>query len=237
MKVEIWSDILCPWCGLGTHRLGQAVARFEHGGQVEVVHRSYQLQPDWPAEVVMTSRQSLTQKYGLSEAQFEATTGRVEELAKADGLQPYVVSGNKVGNTQLAHEFLAYATSKGLHAQAWHHMFRAYFGEVRSIFDVDALLGLAGELGLDREETRQVLTEHRFRAQVQEDARQAQRLGARGVPFTVIDGRYGVPGAQDTDTLLQVLRQAWTESHPVQLVGDAEEICGPDGCAVPATGR
>ncbi|MFI2436146.1 DsbA family protein [Streptomyces sp. NPDC018693] len=90
-------------------------------------------------------------------------------------------------------------------------------------------------MGLDRDLTRQVLTDRRYRTQVKDDARRAQRLGATGAPFIVVDGRYGVPGAQDSDTLLDLLQTAWDETHPITLTpaGDAPG-CGPDGCAVPA---
>lgn len=237
MKVEIWSDIICPWCGLGNHRLDKAVERFEHGDDVEVIHRSFQLDPSLPSGPAMTPRQMLKQKHGLADAQVEAATRKVETLAQQDGLSPYFVLDNKIGNTQLVHEFLAHATAQGKHTEAWYRTFRAYFGEVRSVFDVDALLDLAAELGLDRDSTRQALEDRRFRPQVEDDARQAQRLGARGVPFTVIDGQYAVSGAQDTDTLLGALRQVWDETHPASaptpLAQDAEGLCGPDGCEVP----
>lgn len=114
-------------------------------------------------------------------------------------------------------------------------IFRAYFGNAESIFTLDDLLGFSDELGLDRAQTRQVLADRRYRRRVQEDAHQAQQLGATGAPFTVIDGRYAAPGAQDTDTLLGLLRTAWNQTHPVTAApgGDAP-ACGPDGCAVPA---
>jgi len=233
VKVEIWSDVLCPWCGLGNHRLDQAVQRFEHGEQIEVVHRSFQLDPSRPSGTTLTTRQMLAKKYGMNDAQAEAGARQIEALAEQDGLAPYIVLDNTIGNTGLAHEFLAYASTQGKHAEAWRHMFRAYFGQARPIFDVDALLDLAGELGLDRDSTRQALQEHRFRQQVEDDARHAQRLGASGVPFTVVDGRYAISGAQDTGTLLRLLEQAWDETHqPVSLTEDATGACGPDGCAL-----
>ncbi|MFJ6849557.1 DsbA family protein [Streptomyces sp. NPDC091271] len=142
---------------------------------------------------------------------------------------------NVVGNTDLAHEFLAHATTQGKNRDAWNTIFHTCFGKAEPVFALDDLLRLTDELGLDRDLTRQALTERRYRAQVQEDARRAQRLGATGAPFIVIDDRYGVPGAQRSDALLGLLRTAWDETHPVTLTpaGDAPG-CGPDGCAVPA---
>ncbi|GGS91101.1 DsbA family oxidoreductase [Streptomyces chromofuscus] len=236
MKVEIWSDLTCPWCGLAGHRLDRAVERFAHGGDVELIHRSFPLDPDLPSSPAVPTRQALKQKYGMDDAQAEAATRRVEVLAEREGLRPYIVLDNKKAGTQLAHEFLAHATAQGKHAEAWRLTFRAYFGEAHSLFDVDALLELSDELGLDREETRQVLVERRFRQQVRDEARRAGTLGARGVPFLVIDGQYAVAGAQDTETFLDVFQQVWDATHP-QLVqtpdGDADGVCGPDGCVLP----
>ncbi|MFJ4467715.1 DsbA family oxidoreductase [Streptomyces sp. NPDC089424] len=234
--MEIWSDLTCPWCGLGSHRLDRALERFAHGDDIELIHRSFPLDPDLPSSPAVPTRELLKQKYGMDDAQAEAATRRVEALAEREGLRPYVVLDNKKANTQLAHEFLAHATTRGKHREAWHLGFRAYFGEARSLFDMDALLELSDELGLDRSETRQALTDRRYRQQVQDETRRAKELGARGVPFLVIDGQYAIAGAQDTDTLLGAFQHVWDASHsPLvsTLVEDADEVCGPDGCAVP----
>ncbi|MFI0408886.1 DsbA family protein [Actinomadura sp. 3N508] len=233
MKVEIWSEITCPWCGLGGHRLGRALERFEHGGHVEVIHRSFPLGSGLPEDRTLSVREFLLAKYGVLPGQ--AGVPDIEAMAAAEGLTPYRVLDNRVGNTDLAHEFLAHASAEGKNGEAWNLLFRAYFGNAEPIFTLDDLLGLAGEIGLDRERTRQVLADRRYRRQVQQDAHQAQRLGATGAPFTVIDGRYALAGAQDTGTLLGILRQAWDETHPaVPVAGSDAAICGPDGCAVPA---
>ncbi len=142
---------------------------------------------------------------------------------------------NLVGNTDLAHEFLAHASAEGKNREAWDAIFRAYFGQARPVFSMDDLLDLGQEVALDREGTRRALTEHRYQRQVRDDAARAQRRGATGVPFIVVDGKYGIPGAQDSDGLLDVLRTAWDESRPLTLGTDGDApVCGPDGCAVPA---
>ncbi|MBW8801551.1 MAG: DsbA family protein [Streptomyces sp.] len=206
MRVEIWSEITCPWCGLGSHRLDRAVQRFEHGDQVEVVHRSFPLSDRYPVGSVISVREATLRNYGLAGARLEAATGRVEALAEQEGLSPYRVLENEVGNTRRAHEFLAHASAEGKNRLAWDTIFRAYFGQARPVFSLDELLDLADEIGLEREETRRVLT----------------------------DGRYAVAGAQDSDTLLDILRQAWDDTHPTVVVaGDNAAVCGPDGCAVP----
>ncbi|MFK4540591.1 putative DsbA family dithiol-disulfide isomerase [Streptomyces tendae] len=234
MKVEIWAEVTCPWCGLGSHRVDRAVERFEHSDEVELVHRSLPLGGTLPTDRTITVREVLLRKYGMNGAQAEAATGRIETLAASEGLSPYRVLDNVVGNTDLAHEFLAHATAQGRNREAWDTILDTYFGRAEPVFTLDDLLRLAGELGLDRDLTRRVLTDRRHRSQVQEDVRRAQRLGATGAPFTVVDGRYAVPGAQSSDALLDLLRTAWDEAHPVTrtLAGHAP-VCAPDGCAVP----
>lgn len=231
MKVEIWSDLICPWCGLGQHRLDRALAAFEHAEHVEVVHRSFQLDPGAPQEPEPVAR--MLAKKGMPPAQVSAMTRRVEALAAADGLSPYIVGDNIVGNTRLAHELLAMASERGLEAAAWERLYRAYFGEQRSIFDVESLVTLAGEIGLDPEEARAALTDGRYRARVEADGAEARALGCNGVPFVVLDRRYAVSGAQAVDVFLNALRQAWGD-RPVPIVqGDGGVACGPDGCALP----
>lgn len=235
MKVEIWAEVTCPWCGLGSHRVDRAVERFEHSDQVDVVHRSFPLDGGLPTDRTVSVREALLSKHGISGTQAKAATRQIETLAGAEGLSPYRVLDNVVGNTELAHEFLAHASAEGKNREAWDTIFRTYFGKAEPVFALDDLLHLSDELGLDRSLTRQVLTDRRYRGQVRDDARMAQRLGATGAPFIVVDGRYGVPGAQDSDTLLDLLQTAWDETHPIILTpaGDAPG-CGPDGCAVPA---
>jgi predicted DsbA family dithiol-disulfide isomerase len=177
----------------------------------------------------------LLSKQGIGVAQAETAIRRIERLAAAEGLTPYRVLDNQVGHTDLAHEFLAHASAEGRNREAWDAIFRAYFGQARPVFSMGDLLDLGQEIALDREGTRRALTEHRYQRQVGADAVRAQRLGATGAPFIVVDGTYGIPGAQDSDGLLHVLRTAWDASHPLTLGTDGDAaVCGPDGCAVPA---
>jgi predicted DsbA family dithiol-disulfide isomerase len=210
MTVEVWSDLICPWCGLGDHRLDAALARFRHRDDVEVVHRSFQLDPRAPVGETRPVRDYLLAK-GMSPAQLEGSQSRLERMAEEEGLSPYVVADNVVGNTRLAHELLAYAASQGKGHEAWRRLFRAYFGQRRSIFDVESLLALAEELGLDRDGARAALEDHRHAADVDRDLLEASALGIHGVPFFIVDRRYGVSGAQPADTLLEVLEAAWQE--------------------------
>jgi predicted DsbA family dithiol-disulfide isomerase len=208
MKIEVWADIICPWCGLGVHRLKQALARFPHAAEVSVVHHSFQLD-----ERASTStepvRSMLRHKMGASDAQIERMTGQIEQMAQAEGLQPYHVLDNRVGNTSLAHELAAWATALGRGSEMWDALFVAYFGEARSIFDVDSLAPLAARVGLDPDAARQALVARQFAEQVLAAGREARALGATGVPFTVIDRRRGIAGAQPAEAILTALQASW----------------------------
>jgi predicted DsbA family dithiol-disulfide isomerase len=210
MRVEVWSDIICPWCGLGLHRLKAALARFEHGSKVELVHHSFQLDERAPADQTESVR-SMLQKKGLADAQIDGVTARVAQLAKAEGLEPYHVLDNRVGNTSLAHELAAWATELGRGNEIWDLLFESYFGAAESVFDVESLVSLAAKLKLDPDSAREALSSRRYAKQVAADGRAAHELGANGVPFFVLDRQLAIGGAQSVDVLLQALEKAWAD--------------------------
>ncbi|MBC2640910.1 MULTISPECIES: DsbA family protein [unclassified Rhodococcus (in: high G+C Gram-positive bacteria)] len=235
MKADVWGEVTCPWCGLGNHRIERALERFEHADEVELIHHSFPLSSSFPEGDTFSVREALLRQHGVAGSQAETSTRRIETLADSEGLSPYRVLDNKVGNTDLAHEFLAHASALGKNREAWDSIFRTYFGNGEPVFSLDDLLRLSDGLGLDREQTRQALIERRYRQQVRDDAARAQRLGATGAPFIVVDDHYGVPGAQDSDSLVELLRKAWDDNHPITPADDAGDapVCGPDSCAVP----
>jgi len=151
----------------------------------------------------------MLRKKGFPDGQIDAMTSRVASLAAAEGLTPYRVLDNTVGNTQLAHEFAAWATERGRGEAAWQLLFKTYFGEAQSVFDLEALVPLAEKLGLSPEDAREALTSHRYAERVRADAREAAQLGANGVPFFVFDRQMAVAGAQPPDLLLQALNRVW----------------------------
>lgn len=206
MRIDVWSDVICPWCGLGKHRLEAALSRLPADDQPEVVYHSFQLDPNAATEPTSV-KQMLTAKYRLDDAGFASVTGRVETLARAEGLTPYHVGDNLSGNTALAHQLLALAAERGLAEQAWDRLYKAHFGERRSIFDIDSLVELGTEIGLDAGEVREALQSGRFEAQVEAEGREARSVGATGVPFFVIDHKYAVSGAQSPEVLLSVFEQ------------------------------
>jgi predicted DsbA family dithiol-disulfide isomerase len=211
MQVEIWSDVVCPWCYLGKRRFEQALASFEHRDQVEVVYRSFELDPTAEQGVTTPTVGMLTKKYGMSAAQADAAQRQMEDRAAQDGLE-FHMDGLVSGNTRDAHRLLQLAKARGHQTELTERLHRAYFTEGRSIFDANSLTGLAVEAGLDRAEVTAVLAGDAYADAVEADEAMAHSLGANGVPFFVIDRRYGISGAQPAPALAQALEQAWAES-------------------------
>jgi predicted DsbA family dithiol-disulfide isomerase len=205
VRVDIWSDLVCPWCYIGKRRFEKALATFPDRNAVEVVHRSFQLDPSMPAGQLFRHRDVLKRKYGLNDQQVEASWERLEALAAAEGLEYHLAEG-VTGNTLDAHRIVHLGAEQGRQDVAIERLFRAHFTDGRSLFNQESLAVLAEEAGLDG--ARELLASDRFAAEVASEHRQATELGARGVPFFVIDGRFGVSGAQDVNVFVQALARA-----------------------------
>lgn len=204
MRVDIWSDLVCPWCYLGKRRFEQAVA--EVGVDVEVVHHSFQLDPSFPRGTSKPTREVLAEKYGRTLEEADAMEADMERRAAADGLE-YHLDGVHMGNTVDGHRLVHLAAERGLAEAVVDRLYAAHFTERRSLFDHDSLVALAAEAGLDADEARAVLESDAYEAEVAADGEQARALGASGVPFFVIDQRFGVAGAQSPEVFAQVLRR------------------------------
>jgi predicted DsbA family dithiol-disulfide isomerase len=230
VQIEVWSDVVCPWCFIGKRRLETALERFPHRDQVEVIWRSFQLDPTIPEGETHPTLPALAAKYGRSVDEMRAMQGQVEQVAAGEGLEYHLADGVS-GNTTLAHELLHLAAAHGLQGAMKERLLHAHFEEARSVFDIDSLVVLGVEVGLGEAEIRAALTDRRYRAAVQQDAATAQALGANGVPFFVVDRKYGAAGAQPAELLLQVLERAWADEHPLVTV-PAADGCEGDNCAV-----
>ncbi|CCH90649.1 Putative dithiol-disulfide isomerase [Modestobacter italicus] len=230
MQVEVWSDVVCPWCYIGKRKLETALSRFAHADQVEVVWRSFQLDPSIPEGHTEATLPALAAKYGRSVEEMAQMQRRVEEVAAGEGLEYHLAEGTS-GNTLLAHQLLHLAAERGLGGEMKERLLHAHFTEQRSVFDVDALVALGVEVGLDADEARAALTDKRYLPAVHEDIATARALGATGVPFFVVDRAYGAAGAQPAEQLLQLLERAWADSHPLVTV-PAAEGCEDGSCAV-----
>jgi predicted DsbA family dithiol-disulfide isomerase len=212
MQVEIWSDVVCPWCYLGKRRFERALESFAHRDEVEVVYRSFELDPSAPVGTTTPTVELLASKYGLSAQQASDAQRQMELRAAADGLT-FRMDGLRRGSTRDAHRLLQLAKSRRRQAELTERLHRAYFTEQASVFDHASLTDLAAEAGLDRDEVSQVLAGDDYADAVDADALTARQLGANGVPFFVIDRRYGISGAQPADTITQALEQAWADAH------------------------
>jgi predicted DsbA family dithiol-disulfide isomerase len=230
VQIEVWSDVVCPWCYIGKRRLETALTRFAHADQVEVVWRSFQLDPSIPEGHTEATLPALAAKYGTSQAQMRAQMGRVEDLAAAEGLH-YDLANGISGNTLLAHQLIHLAAGHGLGGAMKERLLHAHFEERTSVFDVEGLVPLAVAVGLAEDEVRAALSDGRFLPAVRHDIDTARALGATGVPFFVVNRAYGAHGAQPPEVLLRLLEQAWAASHPLATV-PAAQSCDGGSCAV-----
>jgi predicted DsbA family dithiol-disulfide isomerase len=245
VKVEIWSDVVCPWCHIGKRRFEAALAAFEHRDAVQVVWRSFELDPgaesDAPREGGGTGEgpdyaDRLARKYRTSRAGAQQMIDTMTASAAAEGLD-FRFDRAVRANTFDAHQVLHLAQEHGRADAVEERLMRAYFTEGEAVGDRSVLARLAGEAGLDPTEVAAALEGQRYAAAVRADEAQAAALGISGVPFFVVDRRYGVSGAQPAPQLLAALQRAWDERRPLTLVGAADggaasgEACGPDGCA------
>jgi predicted DsbA family dithiol-disulfide isomerase len=209
ITVDIWSDIACPWCYIGKRRFEQGVRRFhaQHPDtDLEVTYRSFELAPDLPEGVTGTVVEYLSERKGLPLDQVEQMLEHVTGLARAEGLA-YDFDAVQQTRTLKAHELLHLAKAHGLQEPMKERLLAAYFEQGRHVGRLDELAALAGEVGLDSDEVLAALSSGRHAADVQADIDQARAYGISGVPFFVLDGRYGISGAQSSDTFEAALGQ------------------------------
>ncbi|WP_434588412.1 DsbA family oxidoreductase [Streptomyces sp. A5-4] len=235
MRVEIWSDIACPWCYIGKARFEKGLAAFAHRDEIEVVHRSFELDPGRAKGDTAPVIDMLATKYGRTVKEARAMEEHVAGNAQAEGLG-YLTEGREHGSTFDIHRLLHLAKSHGRQDQLLDLAYRANFAEERSVYDAQVLVDLAVEAGLDAEEARAVLTdESAYADDVRADEREAAELGASGVPFFVLDRRFGVSGGQPAETFTQALEQAW-QGRALTTIGDSAdgEACDTEGsCEIP----
>ncbi|UYQ61448.1 DsbA family oxidoreductase [Streptomyces peucetius] len=235
MRVEIWSDIVCPWCYIGKARFEEGLKAFAHRDEIEVVHRSFELDPDRATRDTVPVVDMLAKKYGRTREEAQAMEEHVASTARSAGLE-YRSEGRDHGNTFDMHRLLHLAKAHGLQDELLALLYRANFAEETSVFDPEVLVALAVRAGLDEQEARRVLDdEAAYADDVRADEREAAELGATGVPFFVIDRRYGVSGGQPAELFTQALEQAWQGRAITPLGGGDAAACDADGaCEVPA---
>jgi predicted DsbA family dithiol-disulfide isomerase len=217
MLIEIWSDVVCPWCAVGKARFEQALARFPHADQVEVRWRSFELDPDAPAERDGDYVGHLAAKYGGGREGAQAMIDRMTDVAAAEGLD-FRFDVARPGRTFDAHRLLHLAADRGRQHDLAEVLFRATFTDGEPIGDLEALQRLAVAAGLDEVEVKEVLAGDGYAEAVRADQAQARAYGISGVPFFVLDRAVGVSGAQPADVLLHAMEQAWARTAPLDLI-------------------
>ena len=233
MKIDIWSDIVCPWCYIGKRRFEAALALFAHRDEVAVRWHSFQLDPTTPTHPIGGYAERLAVKYGRTVPQAQQSLDDMTAAAAGEGLD-FRFDLAAAGNTLDAHRLLHLAAERGVQDALKERLLLAVFTEGAATSEHEVLVELAVEVGLDAAEVRAVLGSDLYATEVAADQEQAQRFGISGVPFFVIDNAYGVSGAQPAEALLEVLDKAWADAHPLTMVtsSGASVSCEGDTCAV-----
>ena len=234
MQVEIWSDVVCPWCYIGKRNFEAALTEFEQRDEVQVVWRSYELDPNAPPVREGDYASRIARKYGVGPGEAKAMLARMTSAAAAAGLD-FRFDRLQPGNTFDAHRLIHLGAARGIQDAVKERLLRATFTEGERIGERDTLLRLAVDAGLDETDAAAVLDGDAYAAEVRADEHDASELEITAVPFFVIDRKFGIPGAQAPDTMLAALRRAWKKFHAPALViasDDAGPGCEGDECAV-----
>lgn len=231
MKVEIWSDVVCPFCYVGKRKFENALGRFAHRDDVQIEWKSFQLTPDFVPVPGESIHALLAKKKGVSEAESRRMSDQMVLIAKEVGLS-YDFDQTIPANTFLAHQLIHFGAHHGQQGAMKERLFAAYYLESQDINSIDTLAKLAAEIGLDADEARRELLAGTYAHEVRRDEYEAQQIQVRGVPFFVFDDKYAVSGAQPSEVFAEVLDTVWAEAHPKTqpvLLADGP-ACGPDGC-------
>jgi predicted DsbA family dithiol-disulfide isomerase len=216
MKVEIWSDFVCPFCYIGKRHWEEGLSKFTHRDQVEVVYRSFELNPTLPRDGNPNVHEMLSTKYGMSLEQAKASTHDITQRARAVGLDFHLEQSIQT-NTFDGHRLVHYAFTQGKHDEMTERLMKAYFTEGLHIGHEDTLLALAVDVGLDRNATLRALTEGQYGDAVRTDEAEAREIGVRGVPFFVMNRKYAISGAQPSHVFMNALEQVWEEEQQLRL--------------------
>ncbi len=206
VRIDIWSDLVCPWCYVGKRRFERALEAFPNRDDVEVVHRAYLLYSSSPRGVTVDRRDMLMRKYRLTQEQADAMNSGMERTAAAEGLD-YHLKGGVTGNTFDAHQVVFLGRDRGRQDAVLERLYHAFFVEQRSIFEYESLVTLGAEAGLDADDVARALRENAYAKAVEADLEEARASQVNGVPFFLFDGRYAVAGAQPADVFTQALTQ------------------------------
>src|SRR4028119_1330924 len=228
MKVEIWSDVVCPFCYIGKRKFEKALEGFAAKDKVEIEWKSFQLDPQLDNKEGLSVHEYLGKRKGSTPADGKRINDQMAAIAKEVGLE-YNFDKAIINNTLTAHQLLHFAKTKGIQNRMKERIFKAYYTEGNDIGKIETLVQLATEFGLNEVETRKVLEENLYAKEVLADQEHAYQIGVQGVPFFVFNNKYVVSGAQQPETFAQVLEKVWNEEKPVLVVEQSEDFCDING--------
>ncbi|MGM0839535.1 MAG: DsbA family oxidoreductase [Bacillota bacterium] len=235
MKIEVWSDYVCPFCYIGKRHLEEALQQFPERDQVEIAFKSFELDPDAPVDTDMSIQEILSKKYGTSLEQAKNMTDSMTKQAATVGLD-FRFDTSIPTNTFDAHRLTTYAKTKGKETELTEILLHAHFTLSKHIGDKETLVRLAEQAGLDAEESQAVLESDEFTQDVRADEEEARQIGVQGVPFFVINRKYAISGAQPSDVFLSSIQKVWEEENQtdsLQPLGTDGMACDENGCDVP----
>lgn len=232
MKIEVWSDIMCPFCYIGEKKLDDALAGFADAERIDVEFKSFELMPGLETHPIRTTHEMLAETKGMTVEQARQMNGQVAQLAAAVGLE--MDSETSIpANTINAHRLTHLAKKYGKQKDVTHALFRAYFTEQKNVDDQDTLVQIASDCGIDAVEARQMLESDDYTNEVQQDIHEARQLGVTGVPFFVFDRKYAISGAQEASVFSGTIEKSfeeWAEANPVSPFEVIEgQSCSIDG--------
>ncbi|REE56475.1 putative DsbA family dithiol-disulfide isomerase [Paenibacillus taihuensis] len=236
MKVEIWSDIMCPFCYIGKRRFEAGLEQFAHKDEVEVIFRSFQLDPNASKDPDHDVYGLVAKKYGVSREQSIQMHAGLVQQAAALGLE-YNFDHAVPANSFDAHRLIHFGAAHGKRTEVAELLFKAYFTDSKHIAKLETLKGIAAEAGLDPEALEAALNSDAYKQEVLAECAEANQLGANGVPFFVINRKYAVSGAQQSDVFLDVLNKSWEEEKPLIILdpsssGKDGQVCTDDACGI-----
>ncbi|MDW0118009.1 DsbA family oxidoreductase [Sporosarcina thermotolerans] len=235
MKIEVWSDYVCPFCYIGKRRLEEAIESTNLTGQTEVVFKAFQLDPNTPVSANGSAVEGLTKKFGISQTEAERMMANVAEQAKTVGLN-YDVEGMKVANTYNAHRLAKLAEQEGKADAVSERLLEGHFVKGEALGDESTLVAIAEEVGISKDRVQQMLQSDEFSNEVKKDIGEAGQIGVQGVPFFVINRKYAISGAQPAQAFEEALRKVAAEEGiqpQLKVLGkEGQGLCTDDNCEI-----
>lgn len=229
MKIEVWSDFACPFCYIGKARFEKALDMFDHKDQVEIVYKAYQLNPGAPKQMEGTAAESFAKGHRMTVDQAKERFKMFIDNAKTVGLE-YNYDIIQMTNTFDAHRINKWAQTKNKDFTA--RFMKAYFTEGLNLADHNTLMKLIQEFNLDEKEAKNILESNQFEQEVRQDIEEGRSIGVRGVPFFVLNRKYGISGAQQESYFLEALNTLWKEENPLEMKGSQGATCDDDTCTI-----